>query len=119
MFKIHIYSEKHGYFWLEMENQQQLDAYIEWCKESEHWGVEEKQIVDEADSSKIQIIKATYRIEIEDIRVQKEQEKLNIESEKFLRETDWLVLRELEGGRKMPQEIKQRRQKARDHIKRS
>lgn len=59
---------------------------------------------------------AEYTIEIEDITAQLEQEKANAEALKYLAETDWLMIRELETGKPMPEEIKIKRQEARDKV---
>lgn len=59
---------------------------------------------------------AEYTIEIEDITAQLEQEKANAEALKYLAETDWLMFRELETGKPMPEEIKIKRQEARDKV---
>lgn len=59
---------------------------------------------------------AEYTIEITDITAEIEQEKANAEALKYLAETDWLMIRELEIGKPMPEEIKIKRQQARDKV---
>ena len=59
---------------------------------------------------------AEYTIEITDITAQVEQEKANAEALKYLAETDWLMIRELETGKPMPEEIKLKRQEARNKV---
>lgn len=59
---------------------------------------------------------AEYTIEITDITVEIEQEKANAEALAYLAETDWLMIRELEIGKPMPEEIKIKRQEARDKV---
>lgn len=154
MFRIDIYSDKEGHFWLKKKTQQEVDEYVQWCKDTHHWGIEEQKIVVQKykpayeelipgkeaviaeDGSIIEpavdqvliqhpevpeileIIPATYKLVIEDISAQVQQEQINTESLKFLAETDWYVLREVEGGKKMPKDIKDKRQQARDAIKR-
>ena len=59
---------------------------------------------------------AEYTIEITDITAEIEQEKANAEALKYLAETDWLMIRELETGKPMPEEIKLKRQEARNKV---
>lgn len=59
---------------------------------------------------------AEYTIEITDITAEVEQEKANAEALKYLADTDWLMIRELEIGKPMPEEIKLKRQEARNKV---
>jgi hypothetical protein len=54
-----------------------------------------------------------YEIDIQDISAQLAQEELNAESLKYLAETDWMVIRELDSGELCPQDIKDARSSAR------
>lgn len=60
---------------------------------------------------------AEYSIEIEDITEEVEQQKANAEALAYLAETDWMMIRELENGKPMPEEVKIKRQEARDKVK--
>lgn len=62
------------------------------------------------------ILPAEYTIEIEDITAQVEQEKINAEALAYLAATDWMVLRAMDNGTPVPQEIKDLRQAARDKV---
>ena len=44
------------------------------------------------------------------------QEAINQEARQYLAETDWMVLREADGGEPMPAEIKQLRAEARERV---
>jgi hypothetical protein len=57
-----------------------------------------------------------YEVEILDVTSQLEQEQINAEALKFLADTDWLILRELDNGTSCPAEIKAQRQAARERI---
>lgn len=57
-----------------------------------------------------------YEVEVLDITSRLEQEKINAEALKFLADTDWLILRELDNGTSCPAEIKAQRQAARERI---
>lgn len=80
-------------------------------------GLPERPEIDEIGNETGVILPAEYTIEIEDITEQVEQEKANSEALKYLAETDWLMIRELEIGKPMPLEIKEKRQQARDKVK--
>jgi len=45
-----------------------------------------------------------------------EQERLNSEARAYLSETDWMLIRELDGGVAMPLDVKQKRAEARSRI---
>ena len=56
---------------------------------------------------------AEYTIEITDITAEIEQEKEQAEARRYLNETDWMLIRELEGGKKVPSKVKDSRAEAR------
>lgn len=56
---------------------------------------------------------AEYTIEIEDITAQVELEAEQGEARRYLNETDWMIIRELEGGKKVPSKVKDSRAEAR------
>ena len=58
----------------------------------------------------------SFDVMIEDITAKLDQEKINEEALKFLAETDWLIIRELDCGVVCPAEIKLQRQEARAKI---
>lgn len=58
----------------------------------------------------------TGDIVVEDITAKIEQERIDAESLKFLADTDWYILRELDSGVSCPVEIKQARAEARAKI---
>jgi hypothetical protein len=61
-------------------------------------------------------IPATYQVEIVDISAQMAQEATNAAALKMLADTDWMIVREMEGGVACPQEIKDARAAARASI---
>lgn len=61
-------------------------------------------------------LKAEYSVEITDITAQIEQEKINAESLKYLQDTDWYIIREMDSGVPCPVEIKTARANARSAI---
>ena len=63
-------------------------------------------------------LKKEYVIEVKDITDKVTQQRLNAESQKYLDETDWYVVRQLETGIKIPAEITLKREQARAAIKR-
>lgn len=59
---------------------------------------------------------AEYTIEIVDITAEVEQARVNAESLAYLASTDWMVIRQMDSGVAMPEEVKQARQEARNKI---
>lgn len=57
-----------------------------------------------------------YQLEYIDISAQVEQERINAESLKYLADTDWLIIREIDAGISCPVEIKATRQAMRERI---
>jgi hypothetical protein len=57
-----------------------------------------------------------YWVEWIDISAQVEQERINAESLKYLADTDWLIIREVDAGIACPLEIKITRQQMRERI---
>jgi type II secretory pathway component PulC len=57
-----------------------------------------------------------YTVEYIDISAQVEQERINAESLKYLADTDWLIIREVDAGVPCPVEIKATRQLMRERI---
>lgn len=61
-------------------------------------------------------LRAEYTVEIEDITKKLEQEKANAEALAYLASTDWYIIRELDSGEPCPEDVKQKRQAAREAI---
>lgn len=61
-------------------------------------------------------LKAEYTIEIIDITQEIEQQRINLESLKYLQDTDWYIIREVDSGIPCPAEIKAARAAARAAI---
>lgn len=57
-----------------------------------------------------------YQVEYIDISAQVEQERINAESLKYLADTDWLIIREVDAGVPCPAEVKATRQLMRERI---
>ena len=57
-----------------------------------------------------------YWVEWIDITAEVEQERINAESLKYLADTDWLIIREVDAGVPCPSDIKQLRAEARSKI---
>jgi len=61
-------------------------------------------------------LEAEYTIEIFDVTAEMNQEKQNKEALKYLTETDWYIIREMDSGVPCPVDIKQERALARSKI---
>lgn len=61
-------------------------------------------------------LRAEYTIEIVDITAEIEQQKTNEEALAYLASTDWMVIRQLDSGVAMPEEVRLARQAARERI---
>ena len=61
-------------------------------------------------------LKAEYTIEIEDITDKLEQERINAEALKYLADTDWMIIREMDAGIVCPADVKLARAEARSKI---
>lgn len=61
-------------------------------------------------------IPAEYEIVIEDVSAQAAQDRINQEALAYLAETDWYILREMDGGTPCPEEIKTARAEARNKV---
>lgn len=59
---------------------------------------------------------AEYDVEVEDVSAQVEQEAVNKAALEYLASTDWMIVREVEGGSLCPVEVKQARAAARARI---
>lgn len=61
-------------------------------------------------------LKAEYSVEITDVTDELEKQKTNEEALKYLAETDWLIIREIDSGVICPADVKLKRQQARERI---
>ena len=61
-------------------------------------------------------LEAEYTIEVIDVTAQVNQQKQNEEALKYLAETDWYIIREMDSGVQCPADIKQARNEARARI---
>lgn len=61
-------------------------------------------------------LKQEYYCEIIDVTAQVNQEKINQESLKYLADTDWYIIREVDSGVQCPPDIKQARAEARARV---
>lgn len=59
---------------------------------------------------------ASYEVLIDDLTLEKEQQAINKEALKYLADTDWLIIRELDEGTPCPVEVKAERAAARARI---
>lgn len=96
MIKVLIHSQIHGEMYLLKENMSETEAFVASAKESLHYG----------DESQCQF-------ELVDVSAEMEQEKINAEALKYLADTDWLLIRSMETGIPMPEEVKAKRAEAR------
>ena len=62
------------------------------------------------------LLKAQYSIQITDFTDELEKQKTNEEALKYLADTDWLVIREIDSGVLCPADVKLKRQQARERI---
>lgn len=100
MFKITIQSKIHGERWLNKDTQAEVDAYIQWCHDTEHWGKNSHIVPAQLDEqgnvvTEEYVIPAEYFITVENIADQVRQDQINKESLEFLASTDWMILRHL------------------------
>jgi len=131
MFKININSQIHGIFWREFQTLEEAESYKAECIVTEKWGkvayteiIPAKDAVLDENGVEIepavseQLIEhpAEFTIEIVDITAQVEQERINAESLAYLASTDWMVIRQMDSGIPMPEDVKQARQEARNKI---
>jgi len=61
-------------------------------------------------------LEAEYTIEIQDVTAQVNQQKQNEEALKYLAETDWYIIREMDSGIECPGDVKQLRAEARAKV---
>lgn len=85
--------------WVQTDNPQ---AIIDECIASGVWGLPEE-----------------YTIEIIDITAEVEQERINAEALKYLADTDWMIIREVDAGIACPADVKLARAEARARIVRN
>jgi hypothetical protein len=62
------------------------------------------------------ILPAEYTVEVTDTTAQVEQDRVNRGALEYLASTDWMAIRASEGGKPMPEEVKQARAEARARI---
>ena len=134
MFRAIITQKDKTQTWNQCESLDELNKWIEKVKATNAWGFPDRWILDspmsplsdeeKAKATETRVVDevteyffpAEYTIEITDITAEIEQEKANAEALKYLADTDWLMIRELEIGKPMPEEIKQKRQEARNKV---
>ena len=97
------------------ETYEQANEWISLCEESKAFGHFQEESVDNL-GNVVPAIEKPYTIEITDISLVLEQERVNQESLEYLRSTDWYVTRFVETGVPVPNEITQARALARTKI---
>lgn len=116
MFRISITQKDGSLTWSEKETQELADAWIAQGKLQEWWGKDQwiETIPATEDTPEHTIVHpAEFTIEVTDITSQVEQEKINAEALKYLADTDYLIIREMDAGVPCPAEIKAKRAEAR------
>lgn len=68
------------------------------------------------DPPQFETIESEFTVEMIDISVKFQQEQTNAASLKYLADTDWMIIREVEGGQACSAEIKQLRAAARSAV---
>lgn len=96
------------------ENGEELEAAV-----PEILAVEAQEAYVEVIPAVMQTIPSEFTVEIVDISAEIEQARVNAESEQYLKNTDWYVLRMMDSGVPVPEGIQLLRQQARDRIVRS
>lgn len=91
-------------------------AWIADCVANNYWGLPERPEIGEDGQPTGNILPAEYTVEVVDISAQVEQERINKEALEYLVSTDWMALRAADGGKPMPEEVKQARAEARARI---
>ena len=90
-----------------------------WSKTPQEWATFEIDELPKEDLSFYRLVDGKLvfdeKIKIE-IKTLEDNEKVKMELETYLKETDWYVLRFFETGKEIPIEISEKRQKARDKI---
>jgi hypothetical protein len=99
----------------------EAQSWIDSCVANNSWGLPERPEVALNPTTGLEeptgvILPAEYTIEITDITAQVAQEKVNAESLAYLASTDWMLLRDLDGGIPMTLEVKTNRAVARAKI---
>lgn len=93
-----------------------LDLANNWLEKGqslEWWGKSEQQELDSEGVPTGNVIPAEYEVIIQDISTEIEQEKTNAECLKYLQETDYYIVRFMETGKEVPQEVLDKRAEAR------
>ena len=114
MIRLNINSLKHGVLFLDFNTQEEVDAYIAQNEISGHWGKDAyTEVIQSTDDTPEHTIEhpatVTYSVTPSPVV----QENINKESLKYLADTDWYILREVDAGIPCPVEIKTLRAAAR------
>lgn len=96
--------------------QAEVDAWIVECESVSAFGyLGNEEYTNEMDEV-VPAREKEYDIQIEDISAQVSQEQVNADALAYLASTDWMAIREAEGGTAMPEEVKLERQAARSRV---
>jgi len=82
-------------------------------------GLPERPELDAEGNPTGNILPAEYTVQITDITAELEQERINAEALKYLADTDWMIIRELDANIPCPASVKLARAEARAKIVRN
>lgn len=101
----------------------QMLAHTSAWGKAEHEICTKEQVLDEEmevlEEAEYETIPSEYIVEIQDCSSEIDQIKINIESEEYLKSTDFYVIRMMDSGVPMPEGMQLLRQQARDRIVRT
>lgn len=113
MFKVKIIKNEIQTHGASFETLELANAWLSEGIAAKWWGESEQIELDLEGVPTGNTIPAEYEIVIEDITAQVEQEKINAECLTYLAETDYYIVRFMETGKEVPQEILDKRAEAR------
>jgi len=116
MIRVHIKIDGVETNYLDLSTQAEVDQYL--SNIGNHWGRQQDEHIFDKDGALIETLPQQVIFTQEDITAQVEQAAINKASLEYLASTDWMIIREAEGGTPCPAEVKTLRQAARARIAR-
>lgn len=95
-----------------------MEQIVGWL-EPQIFGLPERPEIDAEGNPTGNILPAEYTVQITDITAELEQERINAEALKYLADTDWMIIRELDANIPCPADVKLARAEARAKIVRN
>lgn len=114
MFKVSITKNgiltNQGMFATEAE----ANTWVAEGKAGNWWGLPEREV--ELEPAVMGMLPAEFEVVVADVSEQVAQEQINQRAREYLKETDWLIIREMDEGIPCPLSIKEARAAARSRI---